>query len=127
MHGADRQRSVHGWVEKTCAFRERLDTTQRRHIAVHQADNDRYRVFPRSTPLRQIPVYIIAVRSGILSGRLQSDEDICEREICQGAQGGVGDCKAAGNYAASLYASEEALENWLHQVLWLDAKGNEIR
>ncbi len=38
------------------------------------------------------------------------------------AQGGVGDCKAAGNYAASLYASEEALKMGYTQVLWLDAR-----
>ncbi|MDD5474906.1 MAG: branched-chain amino acid aminotransferase [Syntrophales bacterium] len=35
--------------------------------------------------------------------------------------GGVGDCKAAGNYAASLYASREASEKGYTQVLWLDA------
>jgi len=38
------------------------------------------------------------------------------------AQGGVGDCKAAGNYAASLYASQEALKMGYTQVLWLDAR-----
>ena len=38
------------------------------------------------------------------------------------APGGVGDCKAAGNYAASLYASQEALEMGYTQVLWLDAR-----
>jgi len=36
--------------------------------------------------------------------------------------GGVGDCKAGGNYAASLYASREASEMGYTQVLWLDAK-----
>ncbi len=36
--------------------------------------------------------------------------------------GGVGDRKAAGNYAASLYASREASEMGYTQVLWLDAK-----
>lgn len=38
------------------------------------------------------------------------------------APGGVGDCKAAGNYAASLYASREATEKGCAQVLWLDAR-----
>ncbi len=37
------------------------------------------------------------------------------------APGGVGNCKAAGNYAASLYASQEAVEKGCAQVLWLDA------
>lgn len=36
--------------------------------------------------------------------------------------GGVGDRKAAGNYAASLYASREASEMGYTQVLWLDAR-----
>ncbi|HET57383.1 MAG TPA: branched-chain amino acid aminotransferase [Deltaproteobacteria bacterium] len=35
--------------------------------------------------------------------------------------GGVGNCKAAGNYAASLYASTEASNQGYTQVLWLDA------
>jgi branched-chain amino acid aminotransferase len=35
--------------------------------------------------------------------------------------GGVGYCKAAGNYAASLYAGQEASEKGYTQVLWLDA------
>ncbi len=38
------------------------------------------------------------------------------------APGGVGACKAAGNYAASLYASQEASAMGYTQVLWLDAK-----
>jgi len=37
------------------------------------------------------------------------------------APGGVGECKAAGNYAASLYASREASRLGYTQVLWLDA------
>lgn len=38
------------------------------------------------------------------------------------AAGGIGHCKAAGNYAASFYASEEASNMGYTQVLWLDAK-----
>lgn len=38
------------------------------------------------------------------------------------AAGGIGNCKAAGNYAASFYASEEASNMGYTQVLWLDAK-----
>ena len=34
--------------------------------------------------------------------------------------GGVGEAKTAGNYAASLYAGEEAVNNGYTQVLWLD-------
>ena len=38
------------------------------------------------------------------------------------AQGGVGEAKTAGNYAASLMASEEARALGFTQVLWLDAR-----
>ena len=34
---------------------------------------------------------------------------------------GVGDCKTAGNYAASLLAQREAIKEGYTQVLWLDA------
>jgi len=37
------------------------------------------------------------------------------------APGGMGNVKAAGNYAASLFASAVAVENGYTQVLWLDA------
>ena len=42
-------------------------------------------------------------------------------EYIRSVRGGVGYCKAAGNYAASLYASELASELGYTQVLWLDA------
>ncbi|PLX80651.1 MAG: branched chain amino acid aminotransferase [Desulfuromonas sp.] len=38
------------------------------------------------------------------------------------AEGGTGEAKTGGNYAASLYASKEASEKGYDQVLWLDAK-----
>lgn len=38
------------------------------------------------------------------------------------AIGGVGEAKTAGNYAASLMASEEARDKGFTQVLWLDAR-----
>ena len=38
------------------------------------------------------------------------------------AEGGVGFTKTSGNYAASLYAAEEAAKKGYTQVLWLDAK-----
>lgn len=37
-------------------------------------------------------------------------------------QGGVGEAKTSGNYAASLYAGKLAAEKGYSQVLWLDAK-----
>ncbi|MFA4916076.1 MAG: branched-chain amino acid aminotransferase [Syntrophales bacterium] len=42
-------------------------------------------------------------------------------EYVRSAPGGTGYCKAAGNYAASLYASKLAIEMGYTQVLWLDA------
>ncbi|HLR38150.1 MAG TPA: branched-chain amino acid aminotransferase [Chitinophagaceae bacterium] len=38
------------------------------------------------------------------------------------AEGGVGEAKAAINYAASLYPAEEALSRGFDQILWTDAK-----
>lgn len=38
------------------------------------------------------------------------------------AEGGTGEAKTGGNYAASLYAAKQAAENGYDQVLWLDAK-----
>ncbi|RUM92593.1 MAG: branched chain amino acid aminotransferase [Thermodesulfatator sp.] len=42
-------------------------------------------------------------------------------KFVRAAKGGVGEAKTAGNYAASLMASEEAKELGFTQVLWLDA------
>ncbi|MCX7982546.1 MAG: branched-chain amino acid aminotransferase [Syntrophales bacterium] len=42
-------------------------------------------------------------------------------EYTRTAPGGIGDIKAAGNYAASLYASSLAAKKGYTQVLWLDA------
>lgn len=42
-------------------------------------------------------------------------------EYVRAVRGGVGYCKAAGNYAASLYASQQASDMGYTQVLWLDA------
>lgn len=44
-----------------------------------------------------------------------------EDEYVRAVKGGVGDRKAAGNYAASLYAAKKAKEKGYAQVLWLDA------
>jgi len=37
-------------------------------------------------------------------------------------EGGTGEAKTGGNYAASLFAAKQAAENGYDQVLWLDAK-----
>ncbi len=42
-------------------------------------------------------------------------------EYVRAVRGGVGEVKAAGNYAASLYAAREAQEKGFTQILWLDA------
>lgn len=44
-----------------------------------------------------------------------------EQEGARASKGGVGAAKAAGNYAASLLAAEEAKARGFDQVLWLDA------
>jgi len=45
-----------------------------------------------------------------------------EEKYIRAAQGGVGEAKTAGNYAASLYPAKLAKEEGYDQVLWLDAK-----
>jgi branched-chain amino acid aminotransferase len=42
-------------------------------------------------------------------------------DYVRSVRGGIGNCKAAANYAASLYASKLAMEQGYTQVLWLDA------
>lgn len=42
-------------------------------------------------------------------------------DYVRAVRGGIGYCKAAGNYAASLFASRIAMEKGYTQVLWLDA------
>lgn len=42
-------------------------------------------------------------------------------EYVRAVRKGVGDCKTAGNYAASLAAQREAIKQGYTQVLWLDA------
>jgi len=42
-------------------------------------------------------------------------------EYVRSVRGGIGSCKAAGNYAASLFASQKAQAMGYTQVLWLDA------
>jgi branched-chain amino acid aminotransferase len=46
---------------------------------------------------------------------------LVESHYIRAAQGGVGEAKAAGNYAAALYPSKLAREQGYDQVLWLDA------
>ncbi|GLR17367.1 branched-chain amino acid aminotransferase [Portibacter lacus] len=45
-----------------------------------------------------------------------------ETEFVRAAIGGVGEAKAAGNYAASLYPAKLAQEQGFDQIMWLDAK-----
>lgn len=48
------------------------------------------------------------------------------RDYVRAAKGGTGHTKCAGNYAASLVAQRQALENGCDQVIWLDAKEREL-
>ncbi|MFB6468290.1 branched-chain amino acid aminotransferase [Cytobacillus sp. Hz8] len=48
-----------------------------------------------------------------------------ESEYVRAVAGGTGDAKTAGNYAASLKASEIASQHGYSQVLWLDGKENQ--
>lgn len=45
-----------------------------------------------------------------------------ETEYTRAANGGVGQAKAAGNYAASLYPAKIAKADGFHQLIWTDSK-----
>jgi branched-chain amino acid aminotransferase len=45
-----------------------------------------------------------------------------ETKYVRAVEGGVGEAKTAGNYAASLYPTKKAIMNGYDQVLWLDSK-----
>ncbi len=45
-----------------------------------------------------------------------------EKKFIRAAQGGTGEAKAAGNYAAAIKPTEQAKAKGYDQVLWLDAK-----
>jgi branched-chain amino acid aminotransferase len=47
---------------------------------------------------------------------------LAETKYIRAAQGGVGEAKTAGNYAASLLPAQIAKEKGFDQVIWLDAK-----
>jgi branched-chain amino acid aminotransferase len=49
-----------------------------------------------------------------------------ERDAARAVKGGVGNAKAAGNYAASLKASMDAKKRGYDQVLWTDATSHEL-
>ena len=46
---------------------------------------------------------------------------LVEHDYIRAAQGGVGEAKTAGNYAAAMYPSKLAREKGYDQVIWLDA------
>jgi branched-chain amino acid aminotransferase len=47
---------------------------------------------------------------------------VIEEYYTRASQGGIGFTKAAGNYAASFYATKQANANGFQQVIWTDAK-----
>ena len=49
-----------------------------------------------------------------------------EKQYVRAVAGGVGEAKAAGNYAAAMLPSQLAQKNGYDQVLWLDAKKHEF-
>lgn len=48
-----------------------------------------------------------------------------EDYFVRACEGGVGAAKTAGNYAASLFPTEEAIKQGYDQILWTDAKNHE--
>ncbi len=66
--------------------------------------------------------FIIAGPAGAyFAGGLQPISVYVADEYRRAVKGGVGEAKTGGNYAASLYASEQVAKKGYSQVLWLDA------
>ncbi|XPF94083.1 branched-chain amino acid aminotransferase [Colwellia sp. RE-S-Sl-9] len=66
--------------------------------------------------------YIIAGPAGnYFKGGLVPISVFVADEYRRAVKGGVGEAKTGGNYAASLFASEEVIKLGYSQVLWLDA------
>jgi branched-chain amino acid aminotransferase len=66
--------------------------------------------------------FIIAGPAGAyFSGGLKPISVFVADQYRRAVKGGVGEAKTGGNYAASLYASEEVAKKGYSQVLWLDA------
>ena len=55
------------------------------------------------------------------SGGVKPVSDLASEEFTRAAPGGTGAAKCGGNYAASLIAQQEAIENGCDQVVFLDA------
>ncbi|MHB8136828.1 MAG: branched-chain amino acid aminotransferase [Smithellaceae bacterium] len=76
-------------------------------------------------PSREYLLFIIAGPVGAYYANGFSPTKIyVSEEYVRAAPGGTGQIKAAGNYAASLYASRIASDMGYTQVLWLDAREN---
>jgi branched-chain amino acid aminotransferase len=72
-------------------------------------------------PSRTYLYYVIASPVGGLYGaHLRPVRILVEDRFVRAVEGGVGSAKTAGNYAASLYAAEQAKRAGYDQVLWLD-------
>jgi branched-chain amino acid aminotransferase len=51
---------------------------------------------------------------------------LAEPKFVRACPGGTGDVKAAGNYAGSLLAAQEAQKHGCHTVLWLDSQSHRL-
>jgi branched-chain amino acid aminotransferase len=51
---------------------------------------------------------------------------LAEPQFARACPGGTGDVKAAGNYAGSLLAAQEAQKQGCHTVLWLDSQTHRL-
>ena len=72
-------------------------------------------------PARSYLYYIILSPVGpYFGGRLNPVSILVTDRYVRAVEGGVGAAKTGGNYAASLYAAEEARRQGFSQVLWLD-------
>lgn len=77
-------------------------------------------------PSREYIFAIILSPVGPYFGSLKPVKIYISDVYSRACEGGVGEAKTGGNYAASLYAGKLAAEKGCSQVLWLDAKEHRL-
>jgi len=109
--------------KKLVILEKDLDSQWRRYIHVYPPHNDRHRSgFSASHPASEYLLFIIVGPVELTILRIFPRQKMyVSEEYVRAVRGGIGYTKAAGNYAASLYASRIATNMGYTQVMWLDA------
>ena len=92
-----------------------MGAKESRHLAVHPADHDRDRNVPRRASVAPYYYYVIIGPVGAYYKEGMNPVKILATDKhVRAVKGGLGAAKTTANYAASLYAAEEAQKAGLH-------------